>query len=235
MSNASVHTGRHFLQIPGPTNVPDRILRAIDRPTIDHRGPEFGKLGLDVLTRIKQARDLFMASYRQVDAEVAGGQRDSALKRVQDETLPRLDELQVQTGALSKLQKKLADESGDAVVAEVRGKEREQSIAAEDLKALLPRFLAERLSRPPMVRKTLDHIVYIQRRSSVESKSEHVFPHRGRFLIKDFELSTRFPFGFFRHRRRLPARETELIVFPSPVPFDEKTKGISSDSAYSSA
>ena len=36
--------GRHFLQIPGPTNVPDRILRAIDRPTIDHRGPEFAAL-----------------------------------------------------------------------------------------------------------------------------------------------------------------------------------------------
>jgi len=42
-SNAK--SGRHFLQIPGPTNVPDRILRAIDRPTIDHRGPEFGVLG----------------------------------------------------------------------------------------------------------------------------------------------------------------------------------------------
>jgi alanine-glyoxylate transaminase/serine-glyoxylate transaminase/serine-pyruvate transaminase len=46
--------GRHFLQIPGPTNVPDRVLRAIDRPTIDHRGPEFAALGLDVLTRIRQ-------------------------------------------------------------------------------------------------------------------------------------------------------------------------------------
>jgi alanine-glyoxylate transaminase/serine-glyoxylate transaminase/serine-pyruvate transaminase len=42
--------GRHFLQIPGPTNVPDRILRAIDRPTIDHRGPDFAKLGRRVLT-----------------------------------------------------------------------------------------------------------------------------------------------------------------------------------------
>ena len=41
--------GRHFLQIPGPSNVPDRILRAIDRPTIDHRGPEFQQLGYDVL------------------------------------------------------------------------------------------------------------------------------------------------------------------------------------------
>ena len=37
-------SGRHFLQIPGPTNVPDRILRAMDRPTIDHRGPEFARL-----------------------------------------------------------------------------------------------------------------------------------------------------------------------------------------------
>jgi len=45
--------GRHFLQIPGPTNVPDRILRAIDRPTIDHRGPEFGRLGAEVLAGLK--------------------------------------------------------------------------------------------------------------------------------------------------------------------------------------
>ena len=42
-------SGRHFLQIPGPSNVPDRILRAIDRPTIDHRGPEFSRLGRAVL------------------------------------------------------------------------------------------------------------------------------------------------------------------------------------------
>jgi alanine-glyoxylate transaminase/serine-glyoxylate transaminase/serine-pyruvate transaminase len=45
--------GRHFLQIPGPTNVPDRILRAIDRPTIDHRGPEFQALGREVLSGLK--------------------------------------------------------------------------------------------------------------------------------------------------------------------------------------
>ncbi|MCW2241336.1 pyridoxal-phosphate-dependent aminotransferase family protein [Azospirillum canadense] len=46
-------SGRHFLQIPGPTNVPDRILRAMDRPTIDHRGPEFAALGREVLAGIK--------------------------------------------------------------------------------------------------------------------------------------------------------------------------------------
>jgi alanine-glyoxylate transaminase/serine-glyoxylate transaminase/serine-pyruvate transaminase len=46
--------GRHFLQIPGPTNVPERVLRAIDRPTIDHRGPEFGRLGREVLAGMKE-------------------------------------------------------------------------------------------------------------------------------------------------------------------------------------
>ena len=46
-------SGRHFLQIPGPTNVPDRVLRAIDNATIDHRGPEFQKLGQDVLAGMK--------------------------------------------------------------------------------------------------------------------------------------------------------------------------------------
>ncbi len=47
-------SGRHFLQIPGPTNVPDRVLRAIDRQTIDHRGPEFQQLGLDVQKGLKR-------------------------------------------------------------------------------------------------------------------------------------------------------------------------------------
>jgi alanine-glyoxylate transaminase/serine-glyoxylate transaminase/serine-pyruvate transaminase len=46
-------SGRHFLQIPGPTNVPDRILRAIDSPTIDHRGPDFGELGKRVIEGMK--------------------------------------------------------------------------------------------------------------------------------------------------------------------------------------
>ena len=51
--NSSRKAGRHFLQIPGPTPVPDRILRAMDMPVIDHRGPEFGKLGRRVLDGIK--------------------------------------------------------------------------------------------------------------------------------------------------------------------------------------
>ena len=46
-------SGRHFLQIPGPTNVPDRVLRAIQHPTIDHRGPRFQQLARDVLDRLR--------------------------------------------------------------------------------------------------------------------------------------------------------------------------------------
>ncbi len=51
---ASEPSGRHFLQIPGPTNVPDRVLRAIDRPTIDHRGPAFQVLTREVLDGLRQ-------------------------------------------------------------------------------------------------------------------------------------------------------------------------------------
>jgi alanine-glyoxylate transaminase/serine-glyoxylate transaminase/serine-pyruvate transaminase len=48
-----VKSGRHFLQIPGPTNVPDRVLRAIAQPTIDHRGPAFAALGREVLDGLR--------------------------------------------------------------------------------------------------------------------------------------------------------------------------------------
>src|SRR5471032_1725696 len=49
----TLHTGRHFLQIPGPSTVPDRVLRAMDMPVLDHRGPEFQALGREVLAGCK--------------------------------------------------------------------------------------------------------------------------------------------------------------------------------------
>ena len=52
-------SGRHFLQIPGPTNVPDRVLRALSKPTIDHRGPEFAALANEVFSGLK---DVFLTS-----------------------------------------------------------------------------------------------------------------------------------------------------------------------------
>ena len=50
----SSKSGRHFLQIPGPTNVPDRVLRALSRPTIDHRGPEFARLAREGIEGLQQ-------------------------------------------------------------------------------------------------------------------------------------------------------------------------------------
>ena len=47
-------SGRHFLQIPGPTNVPDRVLLAMNRPTIDHRGPEFQRLAKAIFAELPQ-------------------------------------------------------------------------------------------------------------------------------------------------------------------------------------
>ena len=62
------HSGRHFLQLPGPTNTPERVLRALSKPTIDHRGPEFKELtprlleGMRWLFRTEQAVFIYPAS-----------------------------------------------------------------------------------------------------------------------------------------------------------------------------
>mgnify|MGYP000636588859 FL=1 len=53
MARSPYKAGKHFLQIPGPSNVPDRILRAMDYPTIDHRGPDFAKIGAACLAGMK--------------------------------------------------------------------------------------------------------------------------------------------------------------------------------------
>jgi len=116
-----------------------------------------------------------------------------------------------------------------STVVDVRGSERERSIAAADLDAIMPRWAAQRLGRAPIVRRTLNHFVRVAAKETVEAKAEHIFTNRGRLLIKDFELSTKFPFGFFRHRRRLPAREAELIVFPKPVDIHAETDNMPLD------
>lgn len=114
-----------------------------------------------------------------------------------------------------------------SVVAEVRGTEREKSEVSGDLRKILPRFIVKRLEQPSLVRRTLNYFVYLPRGADMESRTCHVFPNRGKFLIKDFELTTSFPFSFFRHRRRLPAKETELIVFPKLIPVDKELESLS--------
>ena len=113
-----------------------------------------------------------------------------------------------------------------SVVAQVRGKEREKSILFNDLKQILPTKWADKITKPPVIKHTLDYFVHIPRRETAENKAEHIFQKRGRFIIKDFELSTKFPFGFFRHRRRLSAQETEIIIFPKIAPVDEETSDL---------
>ncbi len=102
-----MHTGRHFLQIPGPTNVPDRVLRAMDRPTIDHRGPEFAALGKRVLEGMKP---VFKTSGRVFIFPASGtGAWEAALVN----TLSPGDKvLMSETGQFAMLWKELAERCG---------------------------------------------------------------------------------------------------------------------------
>jgi alanine-glyoxylate transaminase/serine-glyoxylate transaminase/serine-pyruvate transaminase len=99
--------GRHFLQIPGPSTVPDRILRAMDYPTIDHRGPEFQVLGKKVLADIKK---IFQTENPVVIYPASGtGAWEAALVN----TLSPGDHvLMYETGHFATLWKKMADKLG---------------------------------------------------------------------------------------------------------------------------
>ncbi len=108
MARLNAHpSGRHFLQIPGPTNVPDRILRAMDHPTIDHRGPEFQALAKQVLAGV---RPIFQTRGPVVIYPSSGtGAWEAALVN----TLSPGDAvLMVETGHFATLWKKLAERLG---------------------------------------------------------------------------------------------------------------------------
>ena len=100
-------SGRHFLQIPGPSPVPDRILRAISLPTIDHRGPEFGALGLKVLAGM---REVFQTRHPVVIYPASGtGAWEAALSN----TLSPGDRvLMYETGHFASLWQKMAARLG---------------------------------------------------------------------------------------------------------------------------
>jgi len=100
-------SGRHFLQIPGPTNVPDRVLRALDHPTIDHRGPEFARLTLEILDGLKR---VFQTSSPIVIYPASGtGAWEAALVN----TLSTGDRvLMFETGHFATLWRKMAEKLG---------------------------------------------------------------------------------------------------------------------------
>jgi len=65
-------------------------------------------------------------------------------------------------------------------------------------------------------KRTLAYFTYVPHHAAAEQRVEQVFPKRGHVLISGFELSTLFPFGFFRFRRRLRARDVDIVVYPKP-------------------
>lgn len=105
--NSARQAGRHFLQIPGPTPVPDRILRALDRPVIDHRGPEFAKVTKKALEGIKT---IFKTTNPVIIFTATGtGAWEAALTN----TLSPGDRvLMVETGQFGTLWKKMAERLG---------------------------------------------------------------------------------------------------------------------------
>jgi alanine-glyoxylate transaminase/serine-glyoxylate transaminase/serine-pyruvate transaminase len=126
--------GRHFLQIPGPTNVPDRVLRAIDRPTIDHRGPEFQALGREVLAGMKR---IFQTRHPVVIYPASGtGAWEAALVNVLS---PGDKVLMYESGQFAALWHKLATRLGLDVEL-IPGDWRRGAVAAE---------IGERLAKDP--------------------------------------------------------------------------------------
>src|SRR6202142_3560572 len=105
--NASRMAGRHFLQIPGPTQLPDRVLRAMDTPIIDHRGPEFAALAKRALEGIKT---IFKTANPVIIYTATGtGAWEAALVN----TLSLGDRvLMVETGQFATLWKKMAEKLG---------------------------------------------------------------------------------------------------------------------------
>jgi len=100
-------SGRHFLQIPGPSPVPDRILRAISLPTIDHRGPEFGALGLKLIAGLQQ---VFGTRHPVAIYPASGtGAWEAALANT---TSPGDRLLMYETGHFATLWKKMAERLG---------------------------------------------------------------------------------------------------------------------------
>ena len=157
-------SGRHFLQIPGPTNVPDRVLRAIDMPTMDHRGPEFGRMGLEILAGLQR---IFRTDQPVVIYPASGtGAWEAALVN----TLSAGDKvLMVETGHFATLWHKMATKLGlvtefiptdwrrgaDAAILEAKLRE-DRAHAIKAVCVVHNETSTGVTSRIPLVRKAID-------------------------------------------------------------------------------
>ena len=85
-----------------------------------------------------------------------------------------------------------------------------------------PGFRKKKKTWTRLKKTALGYFTYVPHQAAAEQSVEQVFPKRGHVLVKGFELSTRFPFGFFRHRRRLSARDVDIVVYPKPEPITDR-------------
>ncbi len=106
-------SGRHFLQTPGPTNIPDRVLRAMDRNAINHRGPEFGALGREIIGKLRGVFQTEAATIGIFPASGTGAWESSLAN-----TLAPGDRILIsRTGQFSHLWEQMASRLGVDVVA----------------------------------------------------------------------------------------------------------------------
>jgi uncharacterized protein (DUF58 family) len=100
-----------------------------------------------------------------------------------------------------------------SVLVEARGP---LHVGADELKK------KKRRARKRFGKRTLAYFMYVPHRAAAEQHVQQLFEKRGHELITGFELSTRFPFGFFRRRRRLRARDVDIVVYPKPEPLGDE-------------
>jgi len=115
------------------------------------------------------------------------------------------------------------------------GETAEVIVTLRNAKRLLPSFsilveMRGSFDRPGLKKRrrsrsrktTLGYFIYVPHKAAGEQSIEQVFPRRGHVLVNGFEISPRFPFGFFRHRRRLGARDVDIVVYPKPEPVADE-------------
>ena len=100
-----------------------------------------------------------------------------------------------------------------SIAVSLRGATALETSSAGKFRFFKPRTIRS-FSRANLVKRIVGYFIHVPRRKNTEQQTEQIFPVRGQFIIKDFELATLYPFGFWRQRKRLQVVETTIYVFP---------------------
>lgn len=101
-----------------------------------------------------------------------------------------------------------------SVLVTLRGALTNDKFGGRKFKHIKPPDALAPLFRLPFIKRMVGYFIHIPRRGGAEQQTEQLFERRGRFIIRDFELSTLYPFGFWRQRKRLQVIETAIYAFP---------------------